>query len=111
MKGEISNDMDYIQISDIMERIREIESDDDPFEYEKEELESLKSLLDQCSGFEGTLIRDSEFKEYCENMASDQVGDIPDWIYFHIDWQGISDDVRSNYTSVDFDGVDYLINY
>lgn len=86
---------------------------------ESEEGQELKTLLkvqEQAEGYSDwrygeTLIRDSHFEDYARELAEDlgyikkDVG----WPYTCIDWERAANDLRTDYTSIDFDGVDYLM--
>lgn len=85
-----------------------------------EELRTLEALLEECKGnggdeqYEGdwypvTLIRDSYFEDYAQELADD-IGAIPKnvaWPCTCIDWEKAARELRMDYTTVDFDGVDY----
>lgn len=84
---------------------------------EIDELATLKSLQEDGEAYApdwkygATLIRDSYFKEYAQELADD-IGAIDrnaTWPLNCIDWDQAADELRSDYTTVDFDGVDYLI--
>lgn len=80
---------------------------------DEEDGESVRDALYAAENFLGpTLIAESYFTEYAEELCKD-IGDIPDsipsYISNHIDWDGVAGDLRSDYTSVTFDGEDYLI--
>jgi hypothetical protein len=87
-------------------------------EYEREELRNLLSLQEEAEGYSedwkygSTLIRDSYFAEYAEELVRD-IGDLPQdlpsYIENNIDWDGVADDIKVDYTSVDFDGVEYWV--
>lgn len=56
-----------------------------------------------------TLIRDSYFKEYAQELA-EEIGAIPDdasWPCRCIDWEKAAWELRMDYTSADFDGQTY----
>ena len=140
MTNTIDNTEDFIDSRDIIERIEELESelqdleseiDDTNVEIDQakqeledwkesnlEELETLKSLAEESSCFApdweygATLIRESYFTEYCEDLCKD-IGDIPSelpwYISNHIDWDGVAREIKMDYTEVDFDGVAYFI--
>lgn len=76
-------------------------------------LESLQSDAEGCASdwhCGSSLIRDSYFVEYCEEMVKD-VGDLPQNIppYLVIDWEKTADNLRVDYTSVDFDDIEYWV--
>ena len=83
---------------------------------EGEELKVLTALQEEAEGYSSdwkygsTLIRDSYFVEYCEELVKD-IGDMPKEIpsYIEIDWEKTADNIKADYTSVDFDGVEYWI--
>jgi len=100
--------------SNIEENIQNIRSD---IEEAEEELAPLKSLADEAEGYSAdwrygaTLIRESYFEEYAQQLAED-IGAISSdlaWPACHIDWEAAADALKMDYTSVDFDGVDYWI--
>lgn len=133
---EISNSEDVIDSRDIIERIEYLEDERENLEIEDSErgnmdnpiwkeweesdeaaeLKALLSLQDELEGYCDdwsygvTLIRDSYFTEYTEELCK-EIGDIPSnlpwYIADHIDWQGVAEDLKVDYTSAEFDGVTY----
>ena len=85
-------------------------------EDEKTELDALIELQEQCENcpdweYGATLIRDSYFTEYAQDLAED-IGAIDrdsNWPATHIDWDAAADELKTDYTCVDFDGVEYWI--
>lgn len=83
---------------------------------DREELVALQRLEAQCKGYgdwaDGeTLIRESYFVEYAQELAND-IGSLPPdaaWPLTHIDWQAAADELKTDYMEVDFDGVPYLM--
>lgn len=85
-------------------------------EDEAEELASLRTLAEQGKGYGDwaygeTLIRYSYFETYAEEFAED-IGDMSSkaaqaWPFRHIDWEAAADELKQDYTSLDFDGVEY----
>lgn len=83
---------------------------------EHAELQALESLQDEASGYAGdwrhgaTLVRDSYWVEYVQDMLAD-IGDLPRDLpgYIAIDWDKTADNIKVDYTSVDFDGVTYWV--
>lgn len=82
-----------------------------------EELESLRELNRQGEDYAAdwqhgvTLIRDSYFEEYAEELAHD-IGAIDRnaaWPMSCIDWEQAARELKMDYTSVDFDGVTYWV--
>jgi hypothetical protein len=136
MTTDISNTEDIIDSRDVIERIKELESergdleamDDEekPLEErlkewdeseEGEELKALKALAEQAEGYAAdwkygeTLIRDSYFEDYARELAED-IGAInkdATWPNDCIDWERAARELQMDYTSVEFDGVTYWI--
>ena len=143
MTRNISNNADYLDIRDIIERFEELEqereaiaagceSDDDTnTQGKREELaawdedpdnaefHTLKELLEELCGRGGdhqwkgdwypvSLIRDSYFVEAMQELVSD-IGDLPRELpsYLEIDWDKTADNLRQDYSSVEYDGVTY----
>ena len=63
-------------------------------------------------GFEfgTTLIKEYDFEEYCEELVRDYgyLSDLPSFIDNHIDWSGIADDMRQDYSELEYQGTTYL---
>ena len=79
------------------------------------ELRALKALADEGDGAEdwtygATLVRESYFTDYCRELLQD-IGDLPKDLpdYIAIDWNATADNLRVDYSEVDFGGVTYLI--
>lgn len=84
---------------------------------EGEELTALKALADEAERYADdwrygvTLIRDSYFEEYAEELAED-IGAIPAdaaWPCTCIDWAQAARELKQDYTEVYFDGVSYWV--
>ena len=84
-----------------------------------EELEELQTLVDLQEEAEGSpdwehgeaLIRESYFQDYAQELAED-CGMVPEtnqWPLYCIDWERAARELKMDYTSVDFDGIEYLI--
>lgn len=83
----------------------------------REELAPLAELAEQASGYAAdwdhgeTLIRDSYFKEYAQELA-EEIGAInadASWPNSCIDWDQAARELQQDYTAVSFDGIDYWI--
>lgn len=91
---------------------REFYASDSFGEDEEEELYKLKELAEQGDGYGdwshgATLIADSYFTKYAEELAEDLHGDKirnAEWPFSAIDWERAANDLQSDYTQVDFDG-------
>lgn len=128
-RTNISNTDNIIDSRDVIARIEELEAEllnedgeidtanEDP-EYRDScgELASLQSLASEGEGSPDwahgeTLIRDSYFRDYAEQLADD-IGAIDrnlSWPLNCIDWDQAARELRMDYTAVDFDGVTYWI--
>lgn len=82
-----------------------------------QELAALESLAAEAEGYAPdwnhgeSLIRDSWFQTYAEELADD-IGAIDrnaKWPCNHINWKQAAEELQQDYTSVDFDGVTYWI--
>lgn len=121
---EIATGEDLYDSRDIIARIEYLESrrDDedqtDPLdEDEGEELDKLLALQHEAEPYSedwkygSTLISDDYFEEYAEEFAYD-IGAISreaDWPISHIDWKAAADELKQDYTEVDFDGNSYWV--
>ena len=117
MTREISNSDDIIDSRDVIERIAELTAmaaADEIADWERDELDDLKALAEDGENigdwqYGATLIRDSYFVDYARELAED-IGaidrDAP-WPARHIDWEAAADELQTDYTSVEFDGVTY----
>jgi len=113
---EISNSDDIIDSCDVIQRISDLEGADD--EDEKKELDALKALQDEAEGYVedwkygAALIREGYFTTYAEQLAED-IGDYNSrdvkWPYTCIDWKQAADELKQDYTEVDFDGTTYYV--
>lgn len=133
MTINISSTHDVIDSRDVIARIEELETERDEFEHDEDgnrtesdwteanpdeaaELKALKELADDASSYAGdwnygaTLIRESYFTEYCEELVKD-IGDLPRGLpgYLAIDWEATAENLKVDYTSVEFDGVTYYV--
>lgn len=81
---------------------------------EAEELTNLEDLAKQAEGYGDweygeTLIRDSYFAEYAEELAEDigAINKSAAWPLTYIDWDAAAEALKQDYTSIEFDGVTY----
>jgi hypothetical protein len=82
-----------------------------------EELAALEALADDASQYAEdwqygeTLIRDSYFREYAQELAEDcdMLPKNASWPCNCIDWDEAARQLKMDYTSVDFDGVTYWV--
>ena len=121
---EINNGMDIIDSRDVIARIEELEDEKEMFDgdnweetEEGEELAALLSLQEEAEGYSddwkygSTLIRESYFTEYAQELAED-IGAVDrnaSWPNNCIDWEYAAKELQQDYTMVSFDGVDYWV--
>lgn len=90
------------------------EHQDDPT---VEELRALMALEEEASSYSdwrygAALIRDSYFEQYAMELAED-IGAIDHdakWPLNYIDWEAAAEALKTDYTSVEFDGETYWIS-
>lgn len=124
----IDGSMDYIDSRDVIARIEwlevftngeyDTETENGLDEAERDELRALRALAEEASGYSddweygAQLIRDTVFADYTEQLAEDcgYLQDTGDrWPFNHIDWDSAADDLKQDYTSVEFDGAEYWV--
>lgn len=113
---------DIIDVRDIIERFEELEDEreNEALDAEGEaEIVVLQALLDDLKGNGGdeqwrgdwypvTLIRDSYFTDYTEELVKDCYGmpaDLPSFI--EIDWAATAENCKVDYTTTEIDGETY----
>lgn len=120
---------DIIDVRDIIERIEELESLKDDHEAEPDgghwsdedaqELQTLTDIMDDLKGYGGdeqwrgdwypvTLIRESYFTDYAEELVRDcyDLKGLPDFV--HVDWEATAREVQIDYSTVEIDGVTFF---
>ena len=117
MTTTISNMDNTIDSRDIIERIEELtsECEDSYLDYDDYmELCTLSDLAEECEGYASDwiygeqLIRRSYFEQAMDEMVEgcyELPKDMPFWMSTKLDYNALEQD----YTSVDYDGVEYLI--
>lgn len=103
------------ELADLRDKIADGETLDND---DAERLESLEAvevelgdLHDYALNVDDTLIPDGDFEDYARQLAED-VCDLPDtseWPLYCIDWAQAARDLAQDYTSVTYEGEDYLI--
>jgi rubrerythrin len=111
-EGEVE-DMKVVHAS-ILEKEKDIVDAEDELEVWKaeyaERLQALQELSEEVNLSDAFLIHEDDFTDYTEDLCKDCgyiSDDFPSWI--EIDWDATADNVRMDYTSVDFDGESYLV--
>jgi hypothetical protein len=138
LEERVNNDQDIIDSRDLIARIEELEGEIAELEEERDELgeeridrideirgeleimkADLKALKEFASEAEyspdfeygETLIRDSYFTEYAQQLAED-IDAIPrnaGWPMQFVDWEAAADALKQDYRSCEFDGSIYWI--
>lgn len=119
---KIDNSQDLIDSRDVIARIAELgenwEIGGDDFETaDLEELKALKALAEEAKDYAPdwehgeTLIRDTYFQEYAQELAEDcgLLENCNKWPATCIDWKQAAEELQQDYTEVDFDGRAYWI--
>ena len=82
---------------------------------EREELEELDNLESEVGSewMHGeTMIPEHRFNEYAEELAADTCdmkrADV--WPFRHIDWEAASDELKQDYSEVEYQGATYLVH-
>ncbi len=117
MTKTISNYDDVIDSREIIARIDELEGmGDDIDEDDKAELARLKALAEEAESspdwrFGETLIRDSYFTEYAQELAEDccNMPKEQKWPLYCIDWEQAANDLKMDYMEVEFGDITYWI--
>ncbi len=78
---------------------------------EGERITAIRDLKEEIYGWKDgvTFVKDSYFEEFAEDEA-DQLGLVNDrwqWPYNCIDWSKAADQLKDDYSSVEFDGLTY----
>ena len=98
---------------DICFEEEEIESWKSDFENELKQIEEIDTIENECSEFSfgETLIDEDDFEEYCQEFIEDCgyiSKDMPMIISNNIDWAGIADDMKQDYSEIEYQGNTYL---
>lgn len=112
---EADDDTDPKDVAEVADALEDAQEALNAWEaHESEELRLLKEFAeeveDYCVDYKHgeTLIRESYFTEYVEEMVKDCYGfpqDIPSFV--EIDWEETAENVKVDYSEADFDGVTY----
>lgn len=106
--------MENLDSREILDRITELESEDDLDETDKSELEAAKALIDEIGEdiAEGGvyLIAEYDFEEYAREFAEEigAIGKDGGWPTYCIDWEWAARELRMDFTEVEYNGVTYL---
>lgn len=76
-----------------------------------EEPDSIVDALNTISRDEEYMISVDHFTDYCKGLVSDLgylPSELPAFIESNINWDGVADDLKADYSTVTLDGEDYL---
>ena len=107
--NEDNEDWDEI---DSIEEVDLGSMDEDAVAHYEEVCEFLEEVGDSAISNEETVIAESYFEEYCEDLVKDcgyLPEDLPAFIENNINWKGIASDMEEDYMEVNFDGETYFI--
>lgn len=83
---------------------------DGPGPVPPETVEAVRAALDRMGNERGPLIPEDEFEEYAQEFA-ESVGAVEEasaWPCCYIDWEKAADDLRGDYSTIDYQGTTYL---
>lgn len=74
-----------------------------------EELRSVLAFRDEVGDVTDLIIRDDYFPEYALELARDMgaISDSTEWPAMYIDWDKAADDLKQDYSSVEYEGTTY----
>jgi hypothetical protein len=119
-----------LDIDEVLERKSELEDilNDIDEQYTVDEQADAQEELDEIENFESelgisltiasqngvTFIAEHDFTEYAEELASD-IGAVGvnsyEWPINHIDWDSAAEELKMDYSEVDWQGTAYLFRY
>lgn len=114
---------DFIEFDEIEVHIAEHISEEDFEEFkeywadEYNSIREITELREDVDGYAGDdfedgiqLILEEDFKEYCKDLIEEcyDLNSLPDFLKYNIDWERVADDLRVDYSEVEFRGDNYL---
>jgi hypothetical protein len=139
LSSRVHNGADIVDSRDIIKRIEELDGeiegcatcggtgevkdgedadkeaeDCDVCQSDREERKVLQDLVDEIDNADNgrTLIKDSYFRTYAQDYASD-IGALPrdpSWPANHIDWEAACEELQQDWSSVEWDGETYWVS-
>ena len=93
-------------VTDAKESLRGWDND---YLEEMQELESLENEISEWSDG-NTLIPEEDFVDYCQELCED-IGDVSRDLpgYIVIDWDATADNIKADYSEVEYQGNTYLV--
>lgn len=106
------------EFEDILFEEQEIQDWKNEWGEELNQIDEIDEVEDDINSYSGnsfedgvTLIEETDFEEYCEDFCRDVVyvdSNLPALIENNIDWSGVADDMRIDYTGIEYQGTTYL---
>lgn len=115
-KHESNEDIDEWEDIDDVDDI----TDEDFIDSNEDDISHLESITNFCDELEDygdfkygeVIIHEDYWVEYCEELCKD-LGEIPSklpwYIENHIDWDGVADELKIDYTTATYDGDEYYM--
>lgn len=106
---------DTYDFEDILFEEEEIQSWKEDWKDELEEIDEIDSIENEVGSefdYGTTLIEDNDFEEYVEELLIDCgyiSKDMPSWI--EIDWEATAENVKQDYSEVEYQGRNYYVRY
>lgn len=115
--GEYGDCDNFDDVMQVTENLKDNGSVDFIITWENEirEVKEINDLEDEISSggwdYGLQLIDEDDFQDYCEELVLD-IGDLPkdlpSYISNNIDWEGVAEDLKVDYSEVTFRGTTYL---
>jgi len=109
------NQVEEFEDIDLTDESLNTEDFQQQFDDEYTTINEINTLEDEISSSEWEyglfLVDEDDFQEYCEELVSD-IGDLPtdlpSYIANNIDWEGVAEDLKVDYSEVEFRSTTYL---
>lgn len=108
----------FFDSRDVIERIAELKELGDRYreQPEQDELEALITLQEEAEGYIAdfqygeTFHTHDSLVEYAKELVMEMgylPSETPSWITDNIDWEGVTEDIKDDYTEFEFRGTTY----
>lgn len=116
LEDELLDDYNNWKEGDEIDGFRDIdfENEDfyDEFEIQIGEYEEVKSFCEEVENYRGeTIIHEGDFEDYCRDFVEEcyDLSGVPDFVKDNIDWDGVAEDIKSDYSAVEYDGETFYV--
>jgi hypothetical protein len=93
------------EYSDALQAVAEWDESEDGEELTK--LKAFASEFEGCADKHETLIRESHFEDYAQQLAEDIGHTATGWPFDYVDWELAADALKQDYSTAEFNGVTY----